>query len=180
MTKSYGATPPAKTDGPAARLVFFDGPLDLSWSHAGATAEFLGDFFSGLAAASGANENDARHSIGYLANELVENAVKFRAGGDVALEASLDGRDFTLRLSNLAAPETAARFATLLEEIVSRDPGELLIERIEANAEDPDAGGSGLGILTLMNDYGAELGWRFEQAGDAPVRLETVATLALP
>jgi len=179
MTKSYGASAPTETAGPTMRLVFSDGPLELSWSHAGATAEFIGDFFAGLAAADGANENDARHSIGYLVNELVENAVKFRAPGDVELDASLRDRDFTLRLANLAEPATAARFETLLEEIVSRDPGELLIERIEANAEDPDAGGSGLGILTLMNDYGAALGWRFEQAGDAPVRLETVATLAL-
>jgi len=178
--KSYGAVPRAAAETPTLRLVFFDGPLELGWSHAGATAEFLGDFFSGLSAASGANVNDARHSIGYLVNELAENAVKFRAPGDVVLEASLDGRNFTLKLANFASAETTTRFGTLLEEIVSRDPGELLIERIEANAEDPEAGGSGLGILTLMNDYGAELGWTFEQAGrDAPVRLETFAALAL-
>lgn len=181
MTKTFGAPIPA--DGPApssTRIRFFDGPLELNWSHCGATAEFLGDFFSGLAAEKKLDANEARHSIAYLANELLENAVKFRAPGEIVLESSLEDATFKLQLSNATAPETAARFEALLTEITSRDPGDLLIERIEANAADPEAGGSGLGLLTLMNDYGAELGWTLEQAKPgAPVRIETFAAITL-
>jgi hypothetical protein len=181
MMKNYGVATPA--DGSAAsstRIKFFDGPLELNWSHCGATAEFLGDFFAGLAAGKKLDANEARHSIAYLANELLENAVKFRAPGEIALTASLEASAFKLQLSNKTAPETAARFETLLAEITSRDPGDLLIERIEANAADPEAGGSGLGLLTLMNDYGAELGWTLEQEKpDASVRIETFAALTL-
>jgi hypothetical protein len=181
MKKTFGAseTQTAGLQSPL-RLRFFDGPLELSWAHCGATAEFLGEFNAGLAGAQKLDANDARHSIGYLSNELLENAVKFRAGGDVSLTTSMDDATFTLHLGNETAPATAERFEALLVELTSRDPGDLLIERIEANAADPDAGGSGLGILTLMNDYGAEIGWTFTQERPgANVHIETVAALTL-
>lgn len=181
MTKAYGIAATAENPASAStRIRFFDGPLELNWSHCGATAEFLGEFFAGLAGAAKLDVNEARHSIAYLANELLENAVKFRAPGEIALETSLDGNIFKLRLSNETVPETAARFETLLAEITSHDPGDLLIERIEANAADPDAGGSGLGILTLMNDYGVNLGWTLErEKTGASVHIETFAALTL-
>ena len=60
----------------------------------------------------------------------------------------------------------------------TRDPGELLIERIEENAENANSSGSGLGLLTLMSDYGARLGWRFQPAAEADaIRLDTYAAL---
>lgn len=181
MKKSFGATDLKDTAAASPlRLQFFDGPLELNWAHCGATAEFLGDFNADIAETQKLDANDARHSIAYLTNELMENAVKFRASGDVNMSTSVNDTTFLLRLSNETASDTAARFATLLVELTSRDPGDLLIERIEANAENPEAGGSGLGILTLMNDYGARIGWTFDQEkSDANVHIETVAALTL-
>ena len=73
--------------------------------------------------------------------------MKFRApdAGEVDARGAPRRRDFELVLSNLAVEETAARFSAILDEIVSRDPGELLIERIEANAADDSSTGSSLG-----------------------------------
>ena len=31
-----------------------------------------------------------------------------------------------------------------------------------------DDSSSGLGLLTMMNDYGAKVGWRFEASMDSP------------
>jgi hypothetical protein len=70
----------------------------------------------------------------------------------------------------------------MLAELTASDPGELLIARIEANAADAGASGSGLGLLTLMNDYGARLGWIFHDAGagaGGPIGLDTFAALDL-
>lgn len=160
------------------RIRLADGPLDLAWQHCGVTSEFLGDFFALKRAGDGAEYNEARHSIGYLTNELLENALKFRHGDGITLEASLDGASFEIRISNLITHETASKFQTLLAELTTRDPGELLIERIEENAENIHSSGSGLGLLTLMNDYGARLGWRFEPATDRDaMRLDTFAAL---
>ena len=160
------------------RLVLADGPLELNWHHCSVTAEFLGDIYALRCATNGFDAHDARHSIGYLANELMENAVKFRAPGEIVVHSSLDGSRFEMRVINLIAPETSDRFQLLLAEIAERDPGELLIERIEANAENPSSSGSGLGLLTLMNDYSAQMGWIFADA-DGAIRLETIAALDL-
>lgn len=162
------------------RIVMYDGPLGVSWQHASETCEFLGDVFALHHARNGADYTDARHSIIYLVNELLENAIKFRLPGAIRVDCSLESGNFELTVSNDTAPEVAGRFQTLIEEIISRDPGELLIERIEANAADETSSGSGLGLLTLMNDYGARLGWDFRSsASGAAVTLSTHAVLTL-
>ena len=181
MVEEYGTT--GFTNGAGAeanRVRLSEGPLELSWHHCSTTSDFLGDFFANLAKNSHADYNEARHSIGYLVNELLENAVKFRAPGDIVIDTMFEDGTFEIRVSNLVAEDTARRFQGLLAEITSRDPGELLIERIEQNAADPLSSGSGLGLLTLMNDYGVRLGWKFlRDAPSGPVRLETYAALPL-
>jgi hypothetical protein len=54
-----------------------------------------------------------------------------------------------------------------------------MIERIEANAENSSSGGSGLGILTLMSDYSAEMGWIFGDKG-ASGTLDITTRVRLP
>lgn len=181
MLQDYGTTELSNGAGAEAnRLRLADGPLELSWHHCSTTSDFMGDFFANLARRSQADYNEARHGIGYLLNELLENAVKFRAPGDITVEATLDASNFEVRVSNFIEEETARRFQGLLQDIVSRDAGELLIEKIEQNAADPSSSGSGLGLLTLMNDYGVRLGWKFRRnSPDGPIELETYAALTL-
>ena len=168
------------TEAFAMRVLISDGPLGVSWQHASETCEFLGDVFALRHAKAGADYTDARHSIIYLVNELLENAIKFRVPGAIRVDCSLQDGNFELTVSNDTAPEVASRFQTLIEEITTRDPGELLIERIEANAADETSSGSGLGLLTLMNDYGARLGWDFRTApSGGAVTLSTHAALTL-
>lgn len=181
MSIRFGET--AQSNGPTAfgmRIVLAEGPLGLGWQHASATCEFLGDVFATRHAKAGQDYGEARHSIIYLVNELLENAIKFRSPGDVELRCSLENGTFELVVRNLASREVATGFQSLLSEVTSRDPGELLIERIEANAADETSSASGLGILTLMNDYGARLGWTFEEASrEDAVVLSTHASLTL-
>ncbi|HTJ57166.1 MAG TPA: ATP-binding protein [Devosiaceae bacterium] len=158
------------------RLV--DGPLGLTWQHSSITAEYFGEFYGLHAAAGGFQYNLVRHSVVYLVNELLENALKFRAPGDIEIRTAFADGSFEIVVSNLISGATAERFRKLLAEIVARDPGELLIERIEANAADENSSGSGLGLLTLMNDYEARLGWRFDQAGTSQItQLRSYAAL---
>ncbi len=162
------------------RILLAEGPIDLTWQHASVTAEFLGDIYGMRSGAQRLNDNEARHSVGYLVNELLENAVKFRAPCDVLVESSLDGNRFEIKVSNYISEETSRRFQPLLAEITQGDPGELLIQRIEANAGDAFSSGSGLGLLTLMSDYGARLGWRFSRStAGTLVFLEVFAALEL-
>jgi hypothetical protein len=179
MGMQYGTTEFGAGERPL-RLTLADGPLEISWHHCSTTSDFLADFFAARARAAGHDHAEVRNGIGYLANELIENAVKFRAPGEIVIEARLAGDRFELRISNPVSEATAASFQALLAELTAGDPGALLIERIERNAADPGSGGSGLGLLTLMNDYGVQMGWRFTRgAPGAPVQLETHASLPL-
>jgi hypothetical protein len=177
---------PAELNGSLQHLTkiqFCAEQLALKWSHCSSCADFLSQWYTNVLSANGFSGNltEASHGIAYMANELIENAVKFRVGGDVAIEAGLAGKSFVLEIGNWIADDTSRTFQGLLEEITNGDPGELLIQRIEANAAGV-SGGSGLGLLTLMNDYGARISWRFEKkemAANAPVHLTTTAQLNL-
>ena len=179
MTRLYG---PAEImigmNESVSRIRLFDGPLDLKWHHCSTTSDFIADLFALPFSASRNEYREVRHNIGYLVNELVENAVKFRQPGEIKIEAAMDPRNFKIKVSNVVSVERAASFELLLSHITVGDPGDLLIQRIEANAVDPDASGSGLGLLTLMSDYSARLAWIFSPVDDGSgVHVETFATI---
>ncbi|MDQ6433874.1 ATP-binding protein [Mesorhizobium sp. LHD-90] len=163
-----------------SRVRLFDGPLDLKWHHCATTSDFIADIFALPFQTSRNDYKEIRHNIGYLVNELIENAVKFRQPGEIMIEASMDQQNFKVKVSNVVNDQTATAFQALLSEITIGDPGDLLISRIEANAADPDASGSGLGLLTLMSDYGVRLAWIFSpvDVGDQ-VHVETFATIPI-
>jgi hypothetical protein len=181
MTAHFGHTNlEAGSEASRLRIVFPEGPLELRWIHCSMTADFIGDLFAALAGRGDIDVANARHSIGYLANEMLENAVKFRAPGDVVVEAVLEGAEFTLAISNFATMEAAKGLTALIHEITSRDPSELLLEQMERNAADPNSSGSGLGLLTLANDYGVRLGWTIEpHISDAMAEVCTIAKITL-
>ncbi|WP_170117142.1 slr1658 superfamily regulator [Phyllobacterium sophorae] len=163
-----------------SRVRLFDGPLDISWHHCATTADFIADLFAVRFQSSRNDYREVRHSVGYLVNELMENAVKFRAPGEIMLEASMDSESFKVKISNDVDGDTATEFQRLLSQITVGDPSDLLIQQLEANAADPQSTGSGLGLLTLMSDYGARLAWIFSPADQADVvSLEIYASLPI-
>lgn len=162
-----------------ACLTLSDGPLQLGWRHSGLTSDFIAEAMAMPFAASKARYADIHHSIGYLSNELIENAVKFRQPGKIIIEAGITAEVFMIRVRNEIDKNTSARFQALLTKMLSGEPGDLLIRQIEANAAS-DATGSGLGLLTLLADYDARMAWEFETSGKDRVRLTTTASLALP
>lgn len=181
MTTLFGTTDLAiRMNESVSRVRLFDGPLELGWHHCATTSDFVADIFALRFQSSRNDYLEVRHSIGYLVNELIENAVKFRAQGEIMIEASMDSDCFRLKVSNLVDGVTAQEFKTLLADITVGDPGDLLIERIEANAADPEKSRSGLGLLTLMNDYGAHLAWIFSTPDERDqIFLETYASISV-
>lgn len=164
-----------------SRVRLFDGPLDLSWHHCATTSDFIADLFALRFQSSRNDYREVRHCIGYLVNELIENAVKFRVPGEIMIESSIDSGNFKVKVSNVVDGETAVEFQNLLSEITVGDPGELLIRWIEANAADPETTRSGLGLLTLMSDYGARLAWTFSPTDESDrIWLETYASIPVP
>jgi len=181
MTTLFGTADVAiGMGGGLSRVRLFDGPLELSWHHCATTSDFIADLFAVRFQASRNDYKEVRHSIGYLVNELIENAVKFRAPGEIMVEASMDAETFKVKVSNVVEGDVAYGFQGLLSEITVGDPGDLLIQRIEANAADPELTGSGLGLLTLMSDYGARLAWIFSPTDENDrICLETYASIPI-
>ena len=156
--------------------------LERHWAHSSLLSDFLADYYGYLVPGQDeeavARRDEWRHSIRYLINELMENAIKFRKSGDVTVAVDFSGQDLTFVVSNQVAQEGLERFQELLSEICGGDPGELLLAKIEQNALDPDRGHeSGLGFLTLINDYGVGLGWGFA-ADPLDATTQTVHTMA--
>jgi hypothetical protein len=162
-----------------ACLTLNDGPLELGWRHSGLTSDFIADAMALPFSASKTLHADIHHSIGYLSNELIENAVKFRQPGKIIIEACVTADAFIMRVSNDIDMATSQRFQDILTRILAADPGELLIGQIEANAAS-DTTGSGLGLLTLLADYDARMAWEFETSGSDRIKLTTTASLTLP
>ncbi len=183
MLKEYGTVADTLAFGKEAVCIrFFDGPLDLAWRHCGLTSDFLGPVVAGFAAQKRSEASEIESSVSYLVNEILENAVKFRSSGTVTVTSRFENDEFRLQVTNLAEMKTVLRFQEALDDLLDRNPSELLIERIEKNAADPEATTSGLGLLTLMSDYGVEFGWRFvhdDEGGASSVRVETQAVLPL-
>ncbi|MDX0566316.1 ATP-binding protein [Sinorhizobium medicae] len=181
MTTLYGLEDLAVGPGEnVTKLRLFDGPLDLGWKHCAMTSDFVAEFAALRYKTSRVVYKEVRHNVGYLTNELIENAVKFCAGGEIVVEASIASNTFRTKVSNLVDKGTADTFRHILSEITIGDPSDLLIQRIEANATGSGSG-SGLGLLTLMSDYGAHFAWVFGSGEeDGKIPLETYASIAIP
>jgi hypothetical protein len=163
----------------ALRLRLLDGPLHLAWKHSAMTSDFIAEMTALSFRPSIQRYKVVRHDIGYLTNELIENAIKFRMQGDIVIEALAETDSFRMRVSNFVDTETATRFQRYLSNVTTGDPGELLIQQIEASVA---ASGniSGLGLLTLMSDYQVHLAWRFEEDRlHKRTKLETYAAMAI-
>ncbi len=163
----------------ALRIRLYDGPLHLAWRHSAMTSDFIAETIALDFRSSERQYKTVRHDIGYLTNELIENSIKFRASGEILIEALRDGHCFRMRTVNLIDREAMTRFQQLLLKVTAGDPGDLLIEHIEASVLAGD-NASGLGLLTLMSDYQVQLAWHFDESDPQKrIKLQTYAAMAI-
>ena len=147
-------------------------PIQIRWKTNGLSADFLGDyvrnFFPGDTTADINKQTEVRHAVSFIANELLENAMKYSddsAGQPVNLEVHLFSDRLIFLSKNSVRPKSIDQFQAYLQKITAGDVSEMYINQIEQSvAEDEHPNGSGLGFLTMMMDYDASLGWKFEQA----------------
>jgi hypothetical protein len=163
------------------KISLFDGQGPLSWSRAGVTADFVADLLFGISERHGRVADGNRHSISFVANEFIENAIKFRSGGDVIIEASVEEDIFQLAVTNISSPTSRSKLSQLVSKIGKENPEKLLLEQLEAAATSTDLNASGLGILTVMADYKAEVVWVVDESAqedDGPVRVRVALPLS--
>lgn len=168
--------------GPRVTLVFYPGEFPVKWSQCSIAADFFAEYFAEVGEIGLADEAARRDFVGsvaYVLNELIENAIKFCAGGTVVIDAGVEAGEFVVVVSNQIAADRVAPLRDKFVALLRGDPQELLLQRVEENAANPDHGSSGLGFLTMLSDYKARLGWRFDPAPGNPdnALLKTTARL---
>jgi hypothetical protein len=159
-------------------------PIQQRWRNNGLSADFLADylttFFPGDDRTSAERQAEIKDSVSYVANELLENAMKFSYAPSqhaVSIEMYLETDAISLYVTNSVDPHAVESFQSFLHRLLTEDTNDLYVEQLTQNAEDSDADQSGLGYLTMLNDYGTTLAWKFEPSPQAPDVL-TVITMA--
>ena len=153
-------------------------PLQQRWRNNGLSADFLADY---LITFLPSDENDPntikretelKDAVSYIANELLENAMKFNDDSSaypISIQFQLYHDHLRLCIRNSIPTEKIVQFQSFITELLSIAPKDFYIRQIERANEDENIS-SGLGLLTMIDDYGAKLGWKFEtfQVTDDP------------
>jgi hypothetical protein len=143
-------------------------PLRQRWRNSGLSADFLAEywatFFPATDVPSRNKQREIKGAINYIANELLENIMKFNyqtVDYAVGLGLYLYENEFRFYSSNAVDPKEIDDFQQRIETLLTEDTQKLYVEQVERNVSE-DRPGSGLGLLTMVNDYGARLAWKFE------------------
>lgn len=169
-------------------LSFWPGsvPLRQRWRNNGLSADFLGDYVTTFFPldendpATRQRQSEIRGAVSFIANELLENAMKFHDESlpePITMRLSLHKAEIVFRQSNSAASEATEQFRAYVKRLRESDPGELYIQQIEEGAV--SEGSAGLGYLTMINDYGADLAWRFEPLTAGGFRVTTQVVIKI-
>jgi hypothetical protein len=137
----------------------------VQWRRCGVIAEYLALSFEEPAY--------AKSVLSTVANELVENAVRFSAekARPIRVEARHRGEVMELLVSNLAPKHHVQGLEALFADLARGDLTSVFQERVEASTR------GGLGLLILAKDYGAVLGAMLgpDEEGDRmPVTIQVV------
>ena len=155
--------------------------LPFQWAHCDITANAVAAYFASFFPAESENglvgRDELTFSVNYVVNELLENAIKFGCGGTLELRVLMTRSDLLLWAFNSAASSAYHHLETVISGLLEGDPQQLLLERIEHNALNPENNISGIGYLTMMSDYGVRFGWAFHEQVEAIVTIETQAWL---
>lgn len=151
-------------------------PLKERWRNNGLSADFLADylktFFPGQNIPNGMNKQDEiRSSVSYIANELLENAMKFNdeeSPYPISIQLHLNNDRIVFVVTNSISPKARNQFQRYIKTLLREEPQELYIRQLEKNAAEKYSTDSRLGFLTMLNDYQTKLGWKFETIQEEP------------
>lgn len=151
-------------------------PPHKRWRNNGRSADFLADFLVTCLPEIETEMDRRQHAeikdaVSYIANELLENAMKYsdRSHGTCTrIHLYFDGSCILFLTQNNIKAEEVQSFQAHIQELLHKDPQELYITRLEESVE-LDDGGSGLGLLTMINDYGAKLSWKFDHIDEQSI-----------
>src|SRR5262245_34449606 len=172
----------ARKDGQGEHLKIVFSPTSLPiqqrWRNNGLSADFLADylmtFFPGDNRAAAERQAELKSAVSYVANELLENAMKFSYAPSqhaISIAMYLAADAVCLYVTNSVDPHAVTAFQQTIERLLTENIDTLHMEQL-THVE-----GSGLGYLTMLHDHGVALAWQFAPSPQDPDVL-TVTTMA--
>ena len=146
-------------------------PLKQRWRNNGLSADFMANY---LATFFPGNEDDPstidrqaeiKSSVSYIANELLENAMKFNneiSEYPINIKLQLESDGVIFSVVNSISPQAVEKFQAYIQQLLASEPSELYIQQLEKNAVEESCTDSRLGLLTVITDYSAKIGWKFQ------------------
>lgn len=186
----YGAYLEPDEHVPYIKMGFLLGQKDVNdqWSNNGLSANFLAAYLPTLLAAKRSEHGlksmtQAQEMVSYVANELLENTVKYSDKlAEYEFDIGLYLHDNLLRIyvSNPVLYATLPTFQSWITLLLTANPHELQLKQIRQNV-DRSTGRARLGYLTMLTGYQATLAWKFVAFADTSelVEVTTLATLPL-
>lgn len=164
-------------------------PRRRRWRNYGLSADFLGDYFAAFFPGdevpdSKINRRDTvKAAVSYIANELMENAVKYSDDSNnypISITLHLYEQEIIFEVANYTDSAGATTYQTFVQDLLAADLDEFYTQQLEKTAM--GTGASHMGLLTIMNDYGAKMGWRFQPLDAHPetVKITVMACLYIP
>jgi len=149
-------------------------PLKQRWKNNRLSAHFVADYFTNFLPVDEENPSDkqrikeANASVSYIANELLENAIKFNdEASNYKIKFGIHflqqdtGVVVVIYTINSVRSNGVDKLKDFINKLLASDPDELYVRQIERSVEE-DTKASGLGLLTMINDYAAKVGWRLD------------------
>ncbi len=151
------------------------------WRGNSLSADFLADYWGTFFPIHKDSRAEVKDAVSYIANELLENAIKFSYKPSsypmsICLYLSNDALRFYVK--NSVNPETVGQFQHLIQRLLTEDLDELYLRQLEGNGF--VGTDSGLGFLTILNDYDAHLAWKFETIQQTPEVITVTTMVRLP
>lgn len=146
-------------------------PLKQRWRTNGLSADFMADYFATFFPGKEETTTEAdlqaevKSAVSFIGNELLENAMKFTdetLDYPISLTLQMHSDKLVFIAKNSVNYQGVDKFQAFVKELATSDIDELYIRHFEQGDSVKNSQVSGLGLLTMINDYQAKLGWKFE------------------
>ena len=163
-------------------------PLKQRWRTNGLSADFMADYFATFfpgnegATCEADIQAEVKSAVSFIGNELLENAMKFSdetSHHPISLTLQMHSDKLVFLTTNSVHPQAIAKLQAFIQELTNSDPSDLYFRYLEQNPSDESQSVSGLGLLTMINDYQAQLGWKFETIQKDPEAIAVTTMVQL-
>ena len=159
------------------------------WRNNGLSADFMADYLTTFIPNDENEEQrksrqiEIKSAASYIANELLENSMKYcdmSTKFPITIQLQLDADQIRFFVTNSIPKPTLEKFQNFIQELIESDPNDMYINQLEKSAEAEEGTSSGLGLLSMVNDYSAMLGWKFQMVQEKPeiIAVTTMVQLA--